>query len=104
MRHSPRESRGHCASENIGAAYGGILGLRLEFEPVCINYVGRRGGGGLAKCLYYDISLCSKHAFGGGGGSNIGKILPTLFMDGPINQQIAGCKWFVTEGNKTYLL
>ena len=25
MRHSPRESRGHCASENIGAAYGGNI-------------------------------------------------------------------------------
>ena len=33
-----------------------------------INYVGRRGGGGLAKCLCYNISLCSKLAYGGGRG------------------------------------
>ena len=28
-----------------------------------INYVGRREGGGLAKCLCYYISLCSKLAY-----------------------------------------
>ena len=33
-----------------------------------INYVSRRGGGVLAKCLCYYISLCSKLADGGGGG------------------------------------
>ena len=41
-------------------------------------------GRGLAKCLCYYISLCSKLAYGGGGGSKIGKILPTQFMDGPL--------------------
>ena len=45
-----------------------------------INYVGRRGGGGLAKCLCYYISLCSKLAYEGGGGSKIGKILPTYII------------------------
>ena len=39
-----------------------------------INYVGRRRGGGLVKCICYDVSLCHKLAFGGG--SKIGKILP----------------------------
>ena len=35
-------------------------------------------GRGLAKCLCYYISLCSKLAYGGGeGGSKIGKILAT---------------------------
>ena len=33
-----------------------------------INYVSRRGGRGLAKCLCYYISLCSKVAYGGGRG------------------------------------
>ena len=33
-----------------------------------INYVSRRGGGRLAKCLFYFISLCSKLAYGGGKG------------------------------------
>ena len=48
-----------------------------EGEPVkinkgaSINYVSRRGGGGLAKYL------CSKFAYGGGRGSKIGKILLT---------------------------
>ena len=31
----------------------------------------------VAKCLCYYISLCSKFAYGGGGGSKIDKILPT---------------------------
>ena len=46
---------------------GGILKLRRQ----------ARGEGGLAKCLCYYISLCSKLAYGGGGGSKIGEILPT---------------------------
>ena len=42
-----------------------------------INYVVRRGGRGLAKCLCYYIRLCGKLAYGGERGSIIGKILPT---------------------------
>ena len=57
---------------NIGGASN--LPLRGGKGP-SINYVGRRGGGGLAKCLCYYISLCSKLDYGGG--SKIGKILPT---------------------------
>ena len=41
------------------------------------NQAWGEGGGGLAKCLCYYISLCSKLAYGGGGGSKIGKILLT---------------------------
>ena len=33
-----------------------------------INYVDKPGGGGLAKCLGYYISLCSKLVCGGGRG------------------------------------
>ena len=37
-------------------------------EGASINYVGRRGGGGLSKCLCDYISLCSNFAYEGGGG------------------------------------
>ena len=33
--HSPRESRGHCASKNIGAPYGEKFCLRCSPRPVC---------------------------------------------------------------------
>ena len=36
-RHSPHESRGHCASENIGAANVGKFCLRCLPRPVCIR-------------------------------------------------------------------
>ena len=39
-----------------------------------INYVDKQGGGELAKCLCYYISLCSKLVYGGGRGSKIFKI------------------------------
>ena len=46
-----------------------------------INYVGRRGKGGLAICLYYYISLCSKLADGGGRGQKMAKsCLRSLWM------------------------
>ena len=41
-----------------------------DTQGASIKYVGRRGGGGLAKCLCYYISLCSKLAYGGGGVQN----------------------------------
>ena len=35
-RHSSRESRAHCASENIGASDGGIfVCLECSLQPVC---------------------------------------------------------------------
>ena len=46
-----------------------------------INYVGRRGGGVLAKCLCYYISLCNKLAYEGGGGQKLVKsCLRSLWM------------------------
>ena len=33
--HSPCESKGHCASENVGAPYGGKFCLRSSPRPVC---------------------------------------------------------------------
>ena len=42
-----------------------------------INYVGKRWGrGGLAKCLCYYLSLCSKLAYGGGVGQKFAKYCP----------------------------
>ena len=71
-----------------------IFEMRLFSDVTCevsitkgpsINYVSRRGGGGLAKCLCYYISLCSKAAFGGGrGGQKLAKSCQQ-FMDGPLS-------------------
>ena len=59
------------------------------------------GGGGLAKCLCYYKSLCSKLAYGGGGGQKLAKfclrslwIVPKGYLTGylrlvpPITQSI----------------
>ena len=43
-----------------------------------------RWGGGLAKWLFYYITLFSKSDHDGGGGSKIPKNLTTLFVDDPI--------------------
>ena len=45
-----------------------VTGVVLVWKGASINYLGRRGGGGLAKCLCYYISLCSKLVYGGGRG------------------------------------
>ena len=47
-----------------------------------INFIGRRGGRGVNKCLCYYISLCSKLAYGGGkGGQKLVKsCLRSLWM------------------------
>ena len=54
----------------------------MRGRKTSINYVARRrgrGGRGLAKCLCYYISLCSKLAYGGG--SKIAKsCLRSLWM------------------------
>ena len=45
-------------------AYDKTANSAVAWGP-SINYVGMRGGGGLAKCPCYYISLCSKLAYGG---------------------------------------
>ena len=68
----------------IFAQCGAVEGVRVEGKGFVHNALGsihklrrQEGGGGLAKCLCYFISLCSKLAYVGGRGSKIGKILPT---------------------------
>ena len=42
----------------------------IHLRGSSINYVDKQGGGGLAKCLQYHPSLCSKLVCEGGGVKN----------------------------------
>ena len=56
--------------------------MYFSLKGSSLKYVGwRGGGGGLAKCLCYYISLCSKLTYGGERGSKSGKsFLRSLWM------------------------
>ena len=51
-----------------------------------INFVGRRGGGGLTNCLCKYISVCSKLVYGWGRGSKIGKNLAYVVYGWSLNK------------------
>ena len=61
-----------CSKKEVLSTYHRHLGITVVFyrwEYPLTTYAGE-GGGGLAKCLCYYISLCSKLAYGGGGVKN----------------------------------
>ena len=56
-----------------------LVQIEIEhgFLGASINYVSRRGRSGVSQMLMLIHNLCNKLAYGGGGGSKIGKILLT---------------------------